>query len=61
MIGRADGDDIVQLGQRADGQLIRWSFCEVTPNSFRWRGEISADNGASWRVNTEFTARRRPP
>jgi hypothetical protein len=28
MIGRADGDDIVQLGQRADGQLIRWSFCE---------------------------------
>ena len=24
-------------------------------------GEISADNGASWRVNTEFTARRRVP
>jgi hypothetical protein len=61
MIGRADGDDIVQLGTRPDGQQVRWSFSEITPNSFRWRGEISADNAASWRVNTEFTARRRPP
>ena len=48
--------DIVQLGTRPDGQLMRWSFSEITPNSFLWRGEISADNGASWRVNTEFTA-----
>ena len=59
MIGRADGDDIVQLGTRPDGQLVRWSFREITPNAFLWRGEVSADNGASWRVNTEFTARRR--
>ena len=60
MIGRADSDDIVQLGTRPDGQLMRWRFSEITADSFRWRGEISADNGASWRVNTEFTARRRP-
>jgi hypothetical protein len=58
MIGRADGDDIVQLGTRPDGQLIRWSFSEITPDSFRWRGEVSADDGASWRLNTEFTAAR---
>jgi hypothetical protein len=49
----------VQLGTRPDGQLVRWSFREIAPDSFLWRGEISADNGASWRVNTEFTARRR--
>ncbi len=61
MIGRAEGRDIVQLGARADGQLMRWSFREITPNAFLWRGELSADNGASWRVNTEFTARRRLP
>ena len=28
-------------------------------NSFLWRGEVSADAGATWRVVTEFTARRR--
>ena len=58
MIGRAEGDDIVQLGTRADGQLVRWSFSEISPDSFRWRGEISADNGASWRLQVDFSARR---
>jgi hypothetical protein len=58
MIGRKSGDDIVQLGTRPDGNLIRWSFSEITPNSFRWQGEISADEGATWRLNVEFTARR---
>ena len=52
------GDDIVQLGTRADGQLVRWSFSDITENSFLWRGEISADGGVSWRMVTEFTARR---
>jgi hypothetical protein len=58
MIGRAEGDDIVQLGTRADGRLVRWSFSEITENAFLWRGEISADGGVSWRMVTEFTARR---
>jgi hypothetical protein len=60
MIGRAEGSDIVQLGTRPDGKLLRWSFSEITENSFLWRGEISADQGASWRLVTEFTARRIP-
>ena len=59
MIGRAEDRDIVQLGTRPDGQLARWSFADITANSFLWRGEVSADNGATWRVVTEFTARRR--
>ena len=58
MIGRAEGAGIVQLGTRPDGQLLRWSFSEVTQDSFFWRGELSADQGASWRTNVEFTARR---
>ena len=37
MIGRADGDDIVQSGTRPDGQLLRWSFREITPDAFLWR------------------------
>jgi hypothetical protein len=59
MIGHAEGADIVQLGTRSDGRLMRWSFLEITPDSFLWRGEISADNGANWRTNTEFTAKRK--
>lgn len=58
MIGRKQGDDIVQLGTGPTGNLIRWSFSEITPNLFRWRGEISADKGATWRLNVEFLARR---
>ena len=60
MIGRADGDEIVQLGNGPDGKLMRWSFSEITPDAFLWRGEVSADQGATWRTNTEFTAQRRP-
>ena len=60
MIGRAQGEDIVQLGTRADGTLLRWSFSEITPDSFLWRGEVSTDQGATWRLNVEFTAKRMP-
>ncbi len=61
MIGRKQGGDIVQLGKGAGDTLIRWSFSEITPDTFRWRGEVSADDGASWRRNVEFLARRAPP
>lgn len=59
MIGRAEGDDIVQLGTDEDARLIRWSFRDITNRSFLWRGESSTDKGASWRLVTEFTAARR--
>jgi hypothetical protein len=58
MIGRGQGEDIVQLGTRPDGAPVRWSFSKITPDSFLWRGEVSADQGASWRLQVEFTARR---
>jgi hypothetical protein len=49
----------VQLGTRPDGQLARWSFTDITADSFLWRGEVPADAGATWRLVTAFTARRR--
>jgi hypothetical protein len=58
MIGRKDGSDIVQLGKNSEGDLIRWSFSEITPESFIWRGEVPGDNGATWRLDVEFLARR---
>ena len=55
-IGRARGNDIVQEGKNDAGDTIRWSFTEITPNSFRWRGERASDGG--WRLQAEFFARR---
>ncbi|MBS0535816.1 MAG: hypothetical protein JSR72_17320 [Proteobacteria bacterium] len=56
-IGRAHGADIVQLGE-ADGVHIRWRFTDITPDSFRWRGERSADGGATWFLQADFRATR---
>jgi len=58
MIGRAEGRDIVQLGTTEDGRWLRWSFRDITADSFLWRGESSADEGATWRLVTEFSAGR---
>ena len=57
-LGRARGSDIVQEGAAADGTPLRWSFNEITPDAFRWRGESSLDGGASWHLQADFRARR---
>jgi hypothetical protein len=57
-IGRAQGADIVQLGKTDAGVPVRWSFTEITPNSFRWLGERSLDSEATWHLQAEFRARR---
>jgi hypothetical protein len=46
----------VQEGQDANGTLTRWSFSEITPDTFHWRGERSSDRG--WRLQVEVFARR---
>ncbi len=58
MVGRKEGHDIVQLGKGPSDTLIRWSFRDIAPDAFLWRGEVSADDGASWHRSVEFLARR---
>jgi len=58
LIGRKEGDDIVQEGRREDGTRTRWSFREITPDSFHWLGEASLDEGKTWHLQAEFKARR---
>src|SRR5258708_29062777 len=44
------GLDIVQEGKTETGALSRWSFTNITPNSFHWLGESSAsEDGSCWR------------
>jgi hypothetical protein len=57
-IGRADGDDIVQLGHEPDGSLTRWRFTEIRGDSFHWWGERSVNGGLSWALGVEVLARR---
>lgn len=57
-IGRARGADIVQDGKDDSGAAVRWSFTEITPDSFHWLGERSPDGGATWQLQVEFFARR---
>jgi hypothetical protein len=60
-LGRARGSDIVQEGQNAAGETLRWSFTDITPDRFRWLGEISKDGGRTWRLQAEFQVRRIKP
>jgi catechol 2,3-dioxygenase-like lactoylglutathione lyase family enzyme len=57
-IGRASGSDIVQEGRNDAGEPTRWSFTDITPDSFCWIGERSSDQGATWHRQALFHARR---
>lgn len=59
-IGRAQGDTIVQIGRNDAGEAVRWSFADITPDTFHWIGERSRDDGRSWQVQAEFFATRVP-
>ena len=58
-IGRRSGNDIVQTGTRADGTETRWTFTEITPDSFHWLGEALQPDGITWKLEGEFRAQRR--
>jgi hypothetical protein len=58
LIGRRHRNQIIQEGNFPDGTPIRWTFSEITDDSFRWRGERLESDKKSWRLQVEFRARR---
>jgi hypothetical protein len=58
-VGRWNGRDILQEGSRADGTRTRWTFTEITADSFHWRGEALYPNESTWTLEAEFLAKRR--
>jgi hypothetical protein len=59
LVGRREEDDIVQTGVDTDGSLMRWTFCEIAPDSFKWIGEVSSDEGESWFTHSVFVGTRK--
>ena len=57
--GKLEGDRIVLEGTDSDGLPIRWSFNEMKPDSFVWRGEKSRDGGKTWKLEEEHHVTRR--
>ena len=60
-IGRAEGKDIVQLGNDSRGLKTRWRFTEITANSFHWIGEERSSESDPWQITYEHLARRTNP
>lgn len=58
-VGGWNGRDILQEGGRADGTKTRWTFTEITADSFHWRGEALYPGTGTWIVEGEFLATRR--
>jgi hypothetical protein len=57
-VGRAEGRDIVQIGEDSRGLQARWRFTEITPKSFHWIGEERSSNENRWKVTYEHFAVR---
>jgi hypothetical protein len=57
--GGTEGDRIVLRGIDGEGSMLRWSFNDIKPDSFTWRGEKSRDGGKTWKLEGEHHMRRR--
>ena len=55
---RTDGDEIFLEARTASGMPQRWIFSAITPSSFHWRNIVSSDDGRSWSVREDVSARR---
>ena len=58
LVGRQRGDEIFQEGKGSDGAALRWIFSDLRADSFRWRAEVSRDEGAHWHKAIELFAHR---
>ncbi|WP_375756064.1 putative glycolipid-binding domain-containing protein [Corallococcus exercitus] len=54
--GGREGDRLVLLGEHA-GKPIRWSFSDIGPDRFTWRGEVQ-DSAGQWSLQSRFDMRR---
>jgi hypothetical protein len=57
--GGREGDRIVLRGVDSNGLPIRWTFSEITHDTFHWQGERSHDGGKTWKLEEDHHMKRR--
>jgi len=57
--GGREGDRVVLRGADGDGLPIRWTFRDITSDSFQWQGEKSHDGGKTWQLEEDHHMKRR--
>jgi hypothetical protein len=58
LVGRRDGDGILQEGAQHDGAGIRWLFTDIEADSFHWLGYLDRAGTGEWILEQEMRARR---
>src|SRR5580698_10620190 len=58
-VGRWSGRDVLQIGCRWDVTPTRWSYTEITADSFHWLVEALLKDGKTWKLEGEFRGQRR--
>jgi hypothetical protein len=57
--GGREGDRIVLRGVDTNGLPIRWTFSEITHDTFHWQGKRSYDGGKTWKLEEDHHMKRR--
>lgn len=57
--GGREGDRIVLRGVDSNGLPVRWTFSEMTHDTFHWQGERSYDSGKTWKLEEDHHMKRR--
>jgi hypothetical protein len=57
IVGRRQGDDIVQIGTRG-GRPIRWTFSDISARAFAWQGHVLDFDGQRWKLEVDMRFER---
>jgi hypothetical protein len=59
--GGTDDGRIILHGSGADGAALRWSFENIRPDAFTWRGERQEPGDREWWTSALYTMNRQGP
>jgi hypothetical protein len=59
LYGWKNGANIIHEGKDENGNIMRWTFDNITDQSFHWKGEMSNDNGKTFILQAEFYGTRK--